>query len=303
MERESHVIRQAGCLRYLRDHRGVSIIALIIIMAVLGSLGYVFSAMIATKQYSMGMAAPSQQAFYIANSGIEYGIRYASERGWTGAALNGLDGTAVNLGRGQFTLDYDQPADTLSSAGQVAASQREVALENFTPFVSAIKCLELVDKIDPPPISGIPPCTSVTPGPRPHPVPGPVPVPVPGPGPVPVPIPHPSSKYDVRFYIRNTCSSQPTITLTQFQATWNGGGKLKKISFDGSLKFNGNYNSGNTWSAFNRGGNSQDVSTCYGAQYRGVEVLVRFNGILAGNTTFVFLFRDTNGAVYTFKFG
>lgn len=276
MERESHVTRQAGCLRYLRDHRGVSIIALIIIMAVLGSLGYVFSSLIATKQYSMGMAAPSQQAFYIADSGIEYGIRYASERGWTtGAALNGLDGMAVNLGQGQFTLDYDQPADTLSSTGQVSASQREAALENFTSFVSNIQCLELVTSIDPPPISGIPACTF-----------------------------NQGGRTYVRFYIRNICSSQPTITLTHFRAFWNPAQRrLQRIWFDGVLKFRGWYRSGNPWRAFNRGGRRQDVDTCHGARYEGIQVLVRFNRVLAGNTTFVFLFRDTNGAVYTFNLG
>ena len=276
MERESHVIRQPGCLRYLRDHRGVSIIALIIIMAVLGSLGYVFSALIATKQYSMGMGAPSQQAFYIANSGTEYGIRYASERGWTGAALNGLDGMAVNLGQGQFTLDYDQPADTLSSTGQVSASQREVALENFDLlFVSNIQCLGNVTSIDPPPISGIPACTY-----------------------------NQGNKTYVRLYIRNTCSSQPTITLTHFRAFWSPANRrLQRIWFDGSLKFQGSYASGDPWRAFNRGGNSQDVSICHGARYEGIRVLVRFNNVLAGNTTFVFQFRDTNGDVYNFNLG
>ncbi len=275
MERENYVIRQPGCLRYLRDHRGVSIIALIIIMAVLGSLGYVFSALIATKQYSMGMEAPSQQAFYIANSGIEYGIRYASERGWTGAALNGMDGMAVNLGQGQFTLDYNGTADTLSSTGQVSASQREVALENFTSFVS-IQCLELVTSIDPPPISGIPACTY-----------------------------NQGNRTYVRFYIRNICSSQPTITLTHFHATWiptPPQWRLQRIEFDGVLKFQGGCGSGD-WKAFNRGGNSQDVDTCHGARYEGVQVLVRFNRVLAGNTTFVFLFRDTNGIIYTFNLG
>ena len=269
------MIRQAGCLRYLRDHRGVSIIALIIIMTVLGSLGYVFSALIATKQYSMGMAAPSQQAFYIANSGIEYGIRYASERGWTGAALNGLDGMAVNLGQGQFTLDYNGTADTLSSAGQVSASQREVELENFTSFVSNIQCLELVTSIDPPSIRGIPACTY-----------------------------NQSGKTYVMFYIRNICSSQPTVTLTDFSATWNPASRvLQRVWFDGVLKFQGGYNSGDPWMAFNRGGSSQDVDTCCGAQYEGVQVQVRFNNALAGNTTFVLQFRDTNGDVYTFNLG
>jgi hypothetical protein len=273
LERENHVIRQPGCLRYIRDHRGVSIIALIIIMMVLGSLGYVFSALIATKQYSMGMAAPSQQAFYIANSGIEYGIRYASERGWTGAALSGLDGMAVNLGQGQFTLDYNGTADTLSSAGQVSASQREAALENFTSFVSNIQCMELVSSIDPPSISGIPACT------------------------------YQSNRY-VRFYIRNICSSQPTITLTDFSATWNPASRvLQRVWFDGALKFQGGYNSGDPWMAFNRGGSSQDVDTCCGAQYEGVQVLVRFNNVLADNTTFILQFRDANGDVYTFSLG
>jgi hypothetical protein len=271
------VIRQAGCLRYLRDHRGVSIIALIIIMAVLGSLGYVFSSLIATKQYSMGMAAPSQQAFYIANSGIEFGIRYASEKGWTtGAALNGLNHLPlVNLGQGQFTLDYDQPADTLSSTGQVSASKREVALENFTSFVSDIKCLELVEEIDSPPISGIPACTYEHGHGHGH--------------------GHGSTNTYVKFYIRNTCSSQSTITLTQFSAEWKGGGKLKKISFDKNLKYEGEYKSGDGKTAFKK---SQDVDTCHGDRHEGIQVLVEFEG--KNLKEFKFKFYDKKDIEYTF---
>ncbi len=269
------MIRPTSYLRYLTDNRGVSIIALVVIMLVLGSLGYVFSSLIATKQYSMGMIAPSQQAFYVANSGIEYAIRYASERGWaTGPDLDNLDGMVVNVGQGQFLLDYDEPADTLSSTGEVSDAEREVALENLASFVSDIQCIELVTSIDPPPITGIPSCT-----------------------------------YDqkkntfVRFYIRNICSSQPTITLTHLQATWNPAKKEKvdRIWFDGVLKFRGKYKSGKPWVAFNRGGNSQDVDNCHGVQYQGVEVQVRFNKKLKdNNTTFVFQFRDTNGEEYTF---
>jgi hypothetical protein len=267
------VIRPTSYLRYLRDNRGVSIIALIIILLVMGSLGYVFSSLIATKQYSMGMAALSQQAFYVANSGIEYAIRYASERGWTtGPDLNNLDGMVVNVGQGQFLLDYDEPADTLSSTGDVSDAEREVALENLASFVSDIQCIGLVTNIDPPPITGIPPCT-YNQGPR----------------------------TVVRFYIRNICSSQPLITLTEFRATWNPAQRrLQRIWFDGVLKFRGGYRSGNPWRAFNRGGRSQNVDTCHGAQYQGLEVQVRFNRTLAGNTTFVFQFRDTNGEEYTF---
>lgn len=267
------MIRPTSYLRYLTDDRGVSIIALIVIMLVMGSIGYVFSSLIATKQYSMGMAAPSQQAFYVANSGIEYAIRYASERGWTtGPDLNNLDGVVLNVGQGQFLLDYDEPADTLSSTGEVSDAEREVALENLASFVSDIQCIELVTSIDPPPITGIPSCT-YNQGPR----------------------------TVVRFYIRNICSSQPLITLTEFRATWNPAQRnLQRIWFDGVLKFQGGYVSGNPWTALNRGGDSQDVDTCHGDQYQGVEVQVRFNRVLADNTTFVFQFRDTNGEEYTF---
>ncbi|MDY6863945.1 MAG: hypothetical protein SV062_13280 [Thermodesulfobacteriota bacterium] len=261
---------------YLSGQKGVSVIALIIMMVVLGGLGYVFSSLIATKQYSMGMAAPSQQAFYVAESGIEYGIRYASERGWTtGPDLNNLDGITVNPGQGQFSLDYDVPSDTLSSTGQVSGSRREVNLENFTLFVSNIQCIELVTGIDPPPISGIPPCTYTQ-----------------------------GNRTFIRFYIRNICSSQPAITLTQFMATWNPPQRrLQRIWFDGNLKFQGGYSSGDPWTAFNRGGGAQDVNTCHGARYQGIEVRIRFNNILAGNTTFTLRFRDTNGEVYVFNLG
>ncbi|HUU41435.1 MAG TPA: hypothetical protein VMW42_10890 [Desulfatiglandales bacterium] len=268
----------------LKDHRGVSAVALIIIMAVLGTLGYVFSSLVASKHYAKAMILPSQQAFYIANSGIEYGIRYASERGWTtGAALNGLDGMVLNLGQGQFTLDYDEPTDTFYSTGDASVSQRKVALENFTSFVSAIQCIELVSSIDPPAISGIPVCSYI------------------------INIPPDKNSY-VRFYIRNICSSQPTITLTDFQATWTKSQfRLNDIWFDGVLKFSGTYTSSDPWTAFNQEEGTQDVGTCDGARCQGVEFLVKFSKILDLKdddvTTFFFEFRDTNGAVYIFYSG
>jgi hypothetical protein len=273
-------LRQASYPKYLIDQTGVSYIALIIIMLVLGTLGYVLSALVATKHYAKGMVAPSEQAFYVASSGIEYGIRYASERGWTTASdLNGLDGMELNLGQGHYTLDYDQPSDTLYSTGDVSASQRKVALANFTSFVSVIQCIELVTSIDPPAISGIPPCT------------------------YDINMPPDKNTY-VRFYIRNICSSQPTITLTDFQATWiKSQFRLDNMWFDGVLKFSGQYKSGDPWTAFNQGDGTQDVDTCHGAQYQGVEVLIEFSKILESTTSFVFEFRDTNGEEYTFDLG
>jgi len=104
-------------------------------------VGYIFSYLIPAKQKSVALAIYSNQSFYLSQSGVEYAVRYAADQGWTtSASLLGLNAAGVNqrnLGRGQFTISYNNLNDTLTSIGVIPnASERRISVSNFTSFVA-----------------------------------------------------------------------------------------------------------------------------------------------------------------------
>jgi hypothetical protein len=85
----------------------------------------------------------STQAFFIAQSGVEFAVRYAMTQtpAWTTPAqLNGLDAMTRNLRAGRFILDYDSVNDALDSWGEVptGTERRRVRVSNFTHFLMSI---------------------------------------------------------------------------------------------------------------------------------------------------------------------
>ncbi len=106
-------------------------------------IGYVFSYLIPTKQKSVVYPIQSTQAFFIAQSGVEFAVRLAKDNGWTSPTLlnTNLNLAANNtraLGGGSFTLTYASGSDTLTSAGYVPTGtlRREVVVSNFSTFLS-----------------------------------------------------------------------------------------------------------------------------------------------------------------------
>ncbi len=205
------------------NSKGISVLFLIIAMLLMVTIGYVFSYLIPTKQKSVSFVISSSQAFFIAQSGVEYAVRYASDQGWTTpASLLGLNGPGVNqrnLGRGGFTLSYDNTTDKLTSIGVVPnASERRIIVSTFTSFVS--KPLILVNPA---------PCWV-------------------------------NPRTVVRFYIQNVGSA--AITLTAFSASWSQPPTrtLTSISMDGVQKFSGAYGSGSGLRNFTPPGNSEVIN-------------------------------------------
>ena len=129
------------------NSKGISVIFLVIAMMLMVTIGYVFSYLTPTKQKSVRFLIYSTQAFYIAQSGVEFAIRYASsDQGWRGATetpiltfdLNRLNSIGARpLGNGAFTIVYDQPTDTLTSTGTITGSSenRVVRVSNFRHFL------------------------------------------------------------------------------------------------------------------------------------------------------------------------
>jgi hypothetical protein len=125
----------------LMNSKGISVLFLVIAMMLMVTIGYVFSYIIPTKQRSVVFPIQSNQAFFIAQSGVEFAVRYAKDSGWTTkAALNNLNNAANNarsLGSGRFTLTYASSNDTLTSIGEVptGTQRRQIVVSNFTSLL------------------------------------------------------------------------------------------------------------------------------------------------------------------------
>ena len=110
-------------------------------MLLMVTIGYVFSYLIPTKQKSVVFPIQSTQAFFLAQSGVEFAVRYAKDQGWTTTTLltNNLNGITRSLGSGSFTLTYNYATygDQLISVGQVptGTERRRIVVSNFTSFL------------------------------------------------------------------------------------------------------------------------------------------------------------------------
>jgi len=130
----------------LTNSKGISVIFLIIAMLLMVTIGYVFSYLIPSKQKSVVFPTQSTQAFFLAQSGVEFAVRYADTQSppWTTSAqLAGLTGMTRTLGGGRFTLTYTNVApnlDTLISVGEVPSGteRRRISVSNFTSFLMLI---------------------------------------------------------------------------------------------------------------------------------------------------------------------
>jgi hypothetical protein len=125
----------------LRNSKGISVLFLVIAMLLMVVIGYVFSYLIPTKQKSVLFPIQSNQAFFIAQSGAEFAVRYAKNQGWTTTTLlNNLNGITRNLGSGRFTLTYNFATygDKLISVGEVpiGTERRRIVVSNFTSFLA-----------------------------------------------------------------------------------------------------------------------------------------------------------------------
>jgi hypothetical protein len=125
------------------NSKGISVLFLIIAMLLMITIGYALTYLIPTKQKSVVSPIQSTQAFFIAQSGVEFAVRYANDNGWTTTALlNNLNGIQRNLGSGRFTLTYNFATygDKLISAGEVpiGTQRRRIVVSNFTRFLMSI---------------------------------------------------------------------------------------------------------------------------------------------------------------------
>ncbi len=130
------------------NSKGISVLFLVIAMLLMVTIGYVFSYLIPMKQKTIKFPIYSTQAFFVAQSGVEFAIRFAADQGWRGATDSGtldldrLDNIQRDLGsNGRFTISYATGTDgTLTSTGEITNSseRRIISLTRFTRFLRLI---------------------------------------------------------------------------------------------------------------------------------------------------------------------
>ena len=218
-----------GGIFLLTNPKGISVLFLVIAMMLMVTIGYVFSYLIPTKQKTSSFPIHSIKAFFLAQSGIEFAVRY-SVAAWganaTPAELNGLDNLTRNLGDrgGYFILNYDRPTNKLTSRGVIPnGGERRIVVSNFTSFLRAPNGL-ILDPRRPAP------CWN-------------------------------SSTRRAQFYIVN--ATETSLTLDSFRAWWTGGNAhLTAIYMGGSLQYSGNsYDSSDNREDFNQGTGSQTITS------------------------------------------
>jgi hypothetical protein len=207
-----------GGIFLLTNPKGISVLFLVIAMMLMVTIGYVFSYLIPTKQKSISFTIHSTKAFFLAQSGVEFAVRYAVTGGWTTPAnlVANINNVVRTLGdrNGQFTVNYDRPTNTLTSTGVIPnVSERKIVVSNFTSFLINPTGL-ILDPRSPSPCGA-------------------------------------NGTTTARFYIRN--ASESSVTLTYFSATWTGGRNLTGISMNGVPKFSGSRASNSTRRTLNLG--------------------------------------------------
>lgn len=256
-----HLLNTFNHWNPLKNSRGISVLFLVIAMLSMVAIGYVLTYLIPTKNKSIIFPITSTQSYYMAQSGVEFAVRFASDQGWiTPAQLANLNGLSRNLGNGRFTLTYDPSTDRLTSRGEVQnIAQRQIILSNFTQFVRPGSLI--IDPDRPPPCQ----TTSLI-------------------GKHPVTI--------VNFYIKNMSSS--TLSSNAFQARWTQNppsGHIESIYLGGILKYSGNYPSGAGIRSFN--------PPPYPIQSgQSISVSIRFSRIINNLRSFEMTFYDLTGKEY-----
>ena len=89
-------------ISFIKNERGLSIIAVVFTMLVLTSLGYTLSALMVGKQRSVPPTLDGGKSFYITEGGINYAGKYLDGLAdWSAASSQ-----TKNLGSGSFTITF-----------------------------------------------------------------------------------------------------------------------------------------------------------------------------------------------------
>jgi len=117
-------------------NKGVTLITLIIAITIFAVFITVFSYVMIAKHGSEVLYVQSTRAYAVAQAGIEYGIRYATDKYILNHNYNYSDFPITkSLGSGSFTLGYSAANNTLTSTGTVGTAVRVITVSHFRALV------------------------------------------------------------------------------------------------------------------------------------------------------------------------
>ncbi len=247
--------------RSFKDARGISLLFLIMALLFLTTLIYVLSYLMPMKHKSVIFPLHSLPALALAQSGVEYGLRYSADQGWrTPLDLGRLNNANVcqrDLGNGRFLIHYDSSTDTLTSTGEILNSpiRRVVSLSNFSTFLRLIFAP-----------AAPPPCWA-------------------------------TGTRQARFFIQNV--RQENVIFTGFAASWSRSlptRHLRRIDMDGVQKFGGIYQNGQPARDFNAGGGQQMIMPA-----AVIPVVMEWNNDVSNGTNISITFYTPTGKGYAFN--
>jgi hypothetical protein len=136
-------------MKTLSNNKGVALIILIIAMTLISLLGAGMVSFMGAKQKSYPFQVNSYRALNIANAGVEYAIRFASD----GLDSNGnsiffSDATLTTIGKsfggGSFSFNYAYATNILTVTGTYSSSSsRQIRLSNFRRYISPVTLVPL----------------------------------------------------------------------------------------------------------------------------------------------------------------
>lgn len=129
-------------MKMLFNNKGISLVILLVAMTLISVLGASFVSLMSSKQKSFLHQIDSYRALNIANAGVEYAIRFASDGADTLGFSNPALTTERSLGGGSFSISYiyNQTIsnDLLSVTGTYNGSSREARLLRFRRYINPL---------------------------------------------------------------------------------------------------------------------------------------------------------------------
>lgn len=129
-------------MKMLFNNKGVSLVVLLVAITLIAILGTSFVSIMSSKQKAFFHQIDSYRALNIANAGVEYAIRFASDGADTFGFSNPATTTARSLGGGAFSISYTYNQsisnDLLRVIGTYGGSSREVRISRFRRYIKPI---------------------------------------------------------------------------------------------------------------------------------------------------------------------
>lgn len=121
-----------------KGERGITVIAVVFILAVIGGTGLTLSYLTQNLGERASEAVAVQKAYFTAQSGFDWALQTADTNGWTVDDVALLEGTRVLPNGESFTLGYDPATDTMFSTATVGAATRRLRFPGFSGFLPPV---------------------------------------------------------------------------------------------------------------------------------------------------------------------